>query len=370
MILIKKILILLLAAIMIATLVGCKSGNNNSIPDNSDITNSEINDSQVKDEKQPFENNSKPVKKDTYKETIKSYLTIPEGYVAPVYNGRLIASEEFDKSAFEPVPDHVEIRPYEILELKPQGALKTKMEVHKGEQVWFRVNIQVRVSYGLIAEDTLARDYVEFAKPEVLSFLKAVGAHNIKNDFSNISEGVISKHFEASLTKEMIDMLSNKCFELTLAMQPRNPEYSVVIGDVLSVKLDRMLEGDSVEIIAVCPMDRSNTYAEAQLCAVNMDYNMSKFKPFKELANLTGAEYNEKIDKYLSDIFRRNNIANKIVASDNLPDVKANKRYLYRQYTTKDFESNCAGFNAVLTKAEILRLAEDEDIKVIYLAQQ
>ena len=370
MIFIKRILILALVAIMVVTLVGCKSEKNNPTSENSDITNSEINNTETKEENHPLENNSKPVKKDTYKETIKSYLTIPEGYVAPVYNGRLIASVEFDKSAFEPTPAYVEIRPYEILELKPQGALKTKMEEHKGEQVWFRVNIQVRVSYGLIAEETLPIDYIEFAKPEVLNFLKAVGAHDIKNDFSNISEGNQSRDFEASLTEEMIEMLSNKCFQLTLAMQPRNPEYSVVIGDVLSVKLDRMLEGDTAEIIAVCAMDRDNVYAEEQLDGINMTYNEDRFKPHKEFANLTGAEYNEKIDKYLSDIFIRNNIAEKIVSSDTLPVIKASRNRLYRQYTTQNFEGACAGFNAVLTKAEILKLAEDEEIKVIYLAGQ
>ena len=353
MILIKKILILLLAAIMIVALVGCKQVEQSStISNNTDSASEETPYSTYK---------NLPKDKYAYSEEL-GYVRpilifeIPNDYVKPEYNKNIIATEEADSATFRNV--YSDVSDFWIAHTGFSNLLEKKMKEYKNQNAWFRVII--RVWYD--GEDQ------GYTRDDTLNYIKDLGATEIKQiEFSDCYTR--STDYVTELTAEMLNLLNDlgNC-EIMLAQYPRNPEYSAVISDTMSIRLDKMTESDTVEVIAACVADKNNRYAEYQKVTVNNSYNSERFKPFTELANITYAEYNERIDKYLLDIAVRNDISEKIVISDDLPKVK--KQSSEWRVTDDDLTEFCVGFNAVLTKAEILRLAEDEEIKVIYLAPQ
>ncbi len=364
MILIKKVLSLLTIIGLLVLTVGCNKKEPTKTHDNNiDSVNPNISSNSSQEY---------PPKEDVYIETIESYLTIPKDYVKPEYNGRLVAGEWTGKVYYVPVNHDVDLNV--IWELMPNKSLNDKMEEYKGQDVWFRVNVDIKLSYGLMADGfTNAKKYFDFTKSETLNYLNSIGAHDIKTKFDDKSEQAWqSERLEVSLTAQMIEMLSGKCFELSLGTYPRISKYSEFIGDALTVKLDKMKNSDTVEVMVVCAADEGNNYAYAQSESVNTLYNIVHFKTYKEFQNITHAEYNKKIEKYILDITDRNNISDKIVVSDDLPSVKMTGKewQLNTRTTGSDLSGFRIGFNAVLTKAEILKLAEDDEIKVIYLAPQ
>ncbi len=313
-----------------------------------------------------------PQKKDTYREVIKSYLTIPEGYVVPEYNGKLVAGETPD-----PMTLSSSSPAYGTGTIFVGGrtkALKNKMDEYEGQDVWFRVLVDIGISYGLIKDDhpDSTSAYFKFVREETISFLNAIGAHDLKTEV-NLADGNNWQELEVSLTAEMIEMLSGKCYDFLLGQYPKNPEHSKIISETLSIRLDKMTDTDCVEVIAVCVTDEYNEYAAHQFrlrgVDINGKYNYDLFKPFEE-TDMTYWEYNKMIDEYLSDIAKRNDITEKIIVSDELPPIKfkGTETDLSRGVIGDMIESLVVGFNAKLTKAEILKLAEDEEIKVIYAA--
>ena len=366
MILIKKALSLLMIIGLLALTVGCNKNPMEPHDNNIDSVNPNTNSSQEYQQK-----------KDVYKETLRSYLTMPEDYDIPIYNGKLVAGIVPDGSneivrmstGESSFPDTEVI--YRLT--KPSYALENKMKEYEGKDVWFRVLVDIRSSYGLMGEysEDKATEYFSFTKSETLRFLEEIGAHNIKTEF-NFTVATNSHSFEASMTAEMIKLFLGKCFFLTLGQYPRNPIYPVTISDTVSAKLDIMSENDTAEIIAVCVIDKNSSYARQQNIIMNYEYNSDRFKPFTEFLGITRAQYNKKIEQYLSGIFLRNNITEKIVNSKDLPKVKLDCKEweLDKNFSFDSEEDIPLGFNAVLTKAEILKLAEDPEIKVIYLAPQ
>ncbi len=288
-------------------------------------------------------------------------FTLPENYIAPQYNGKLIAGEKPDPETLKIAwPDEERFWKSEEKYSKPTKELQQKIDAYSGQDVWFRVIIKIWETY----------DNEEIFTEKTLNYLKSMGGYDIKP--FNSSEGNNIQDFEVSLTVQMIKLLENKYYQLFLGQYPRNPEHSRVISDTLSIKLDRIGENETIEVAAVCTADNDNLYGEHQHITVNRTYNSDRFKPFKELANISYAEYNRKIDKYLADIYERNNIEKKIIISDDLPLVKkVGSEWRLETTINGDILTEfCIGFNANLTKSEILKLAKDSEIKVIYLAPE
>ncbi len=213
---------------------------------------------------------------------------------------------------------------------------------------------------------------------EIESVKQIVGSDNFNKKFSGHSEiyqNSLNDAYVMKLTADMINLLSERgTTDIYLALPERTGEYSKKISDTLTYYLEQMDDDDTIEIAAVSTIDKASQYAWAQNLTRNEFYNEENFKawPFKApTESFTYTEFNKIIDNYINEIMVRNNIADKRIIHENLPWLGIEKLSWYKDdiLVMAPSESGhyiTAGFNARLTKAEILSLVDEEEIKTLY----
>ena len=245
------------------------------------------------------------------------------------------------------------------------NSLTKALNDYKGQDVWFR----------LLANFEDFPDYAEAGREyndvlaEELQYVEQIGVMNIeKADATTNSLGFYKEQvYCMEATADMIEkLLARKCAQLTLNTPKREGSYSDKIADTTSYRLERINNSDAIEIVAVTAYDYACLYAVNQKSA-NGNCNYGYNKDLEKFENITYAECDALLEQTVVDILKRNNILEKRVVSDDLPQIGFGEE-VYPH--AAELEYIPVGFNAVLTKAEILKLAEDPEIKVIYLAPQ
>lgn len=211
-------------------------------------------------------------------------------------------------------------------------------------------------------ENLERRKYVNSNWKKELEYAKQiVGAANMSKKFSGHSEFYFNSFTDAyimKLTADMIKALAERATcNIYLALPERQSGYSIKISDTLTYHLERMNETDTLEVAVVTTADTSNDYAYTQGLTKKRYYNshLTSAFPGVDMAGdgkIDGAEdYSYAARKaYVNAIVERNGLAKKRIFIE-------------------DAEDYDLGFNAKLTKAEILALVNDNDIKVIYYAE-
>ena len=210
--------------------------------------------------------------------------------------------------------------------------------------------------------------YLSNIRESEFEFAKEIGASNIIPTASNSDTYGAENSYYMLLTAEMIEkMAERKTCSLALMPAPRTGEYSNKISDNLTYYLSQMTDTDTIQIVAVTVADNYNKYAYDSGIQVNINYNKDLYKPFSQGIGLSYDKFNNLLDEKIVEIMMRNNIAEKRVVNEKTQKASLLGDY-YEKTPESQLESVSSGFNAVLTKAEILKLAEDEEIKVIYAA--
>ena len=245
------------------------------------------------------------------------------------------------------------------------NSLTKALNDYKGQDVWFRLlaHFQNFSEYA-----TAGRKYVDVLEEE-LQYVEQIGVMNIeKADATTPALGFYKEYLYCmEATADMIEkLLTRKCAQLTLGLPKREGNYSDKIFDTVTYKLERMGENDTAEIVAVSIYDCFDGYATIQKCT-NERHNSKYYKRLNVAEDKSYAEIDELLEKHISDIVFRNGFTEKRVVTEELPQIGFGEE-VYPH--AAELEYIPVGFNAVLTKAEILKLAEDEEIKVIYLAGQ
>ena len=253
--------------------------------------------------------------------------------------------------------------------------LRYLMYKNEGQDVWFRVFFSFTDQQGYykkydaeneeFSDDEFSKFMTAFKQQE-LDFATSIGAKNISKK--------VSSDYPENCTMEVTADMINKIFErgnmsFDIAHPARVEGYSKKISDTLTDYISKMSDTDTLEIAAVMVYDNFNSYALKQDIGANSAYGDDT--KFYKGVNETFAECNALLEQTAVDIMKRNNILEKRVVSDELLqiglDAKNNPNSTATSYL---LEGIPVGFNAVLTKTEILKLAEDPEIKVIYLAPQ
>ena len=251
--------------------------------------------------------------------------------------------------------------------------LRYLMYKNEGQDVWFRVFYSFTDQQGYykkydaeneeFSDDEFSKFMTAFEQQE-LDFATSIGAKNISKK--------VSSDYPETCTMEVTADMINKIFErgnmsFDIAHPARIEGYSKKTSDTLTDRLSKMSDTDAIEVAAVSVYDNYNYYAYCQNIGVNFWYNNSLFKVFSQGYDMTFAECDALLEQTVVDILKRNNILEKRVVSDDLPQIGFGEVVYPHAAMLEDIP---VGFNAVLTKTEILKLAEDEEIKVIYLAGQ
>lgn len=253
--------------------------------------------------------------------------------------------------------------------------LEDLMTQYEGQDVWFRVFFSFTDLYGMDAlyEENKEKytDYKDFVATYIeaeINYAKEIGALNIVREMSSDAP----KDYAMEVTAEMI----NKIFErgtisFDIASPARIEGYSEKISDTLTDYLSKMDETQTVEVAAVTVYDTLNLYAGRQNIGYNERYNQELNKKFRKGTGKKLSESNAVLEATIEEIMMRNNILQSRVLHEGLPYLGF-KNYDHTDLRIRPsvFNECPIGFNAVLTKSEILKLAEDEEIKVIYLAPQ
>ena len=154
--------------------------------------------------------------------------------------------------------------------------------------------------------------------------------------------------------------------------------YSKVISDALSLELEKHEDTDEIEVLVSTRAEKQSYGYMALYQQYGMlSYNRDLFsqESLNELKNgntgvLSYTEYAVLSEKYVSKIIERNDIAKeKIIPSLQPLGLHITEERYNQDVSTGKFsmpEGVLAGFTAKLTKEEIVRLANSEDIKIIH----
>lgn len=223
--------------------------------------------------------------------------------------------------------------------------LKDKMEQYQGENVRFRVIVDLPL------DENEAEDCYRFAVK--------TGAANIEplehsSDIHPFKKRSYLMELSADMLKEMIE---HRGYVLRLAPPKRSQGYSVKIADYLTNVLDDTPDDKALHIAAVCAVDKENRFLSGREIPYELDYNADLALPW------TGGELNEgAVASYIDSIVKRHHLTDKRIVDPKEKDAEID----YDSFGEKIVGIK-AGFEAKLTKQEILALAEDTDIKTIYL---
>ena len=228
---------------------------------------------------------------------------------------------------------------------------------------------QTSKKYNELKENNL-KLYLSKIVENELKYAEGIGAVKIMaaDANSDVTNGL--NRYYMLLTAEMIEKISSRnSATLALAPKERVGDYSNKISDNLTYYISQMTDTDTIQIVAVSVADSYNKYAHDQNVQVNINFNKDLYEPFTNGVGKSCKGFNKTLEKHIRKIMERNNILEKRVVNSYTQKIGLFKDG-FRKVLESELEQAASGFNAVLTKAEILKLAEDEEIKVIYLAPQ
>ena len=343
----------------------------------------------------------------------------------PLYNGNVITSTRQDDYLTQRFPYQV-VNAVRIENFGPSQLLKKTIEEYEGKDVWYRVVVDywhyikyyeeyVPTSPEAEAEINAAKLEYENAKKyyyesyatssgserwennekkkqaskkyhelkendlqlylskiveNELKYAEGIGAVKIvaADANSDVTDGL--NRYYMFLTAEMIEKISSRN-SATLALAPaeRVGDYNNKISDNLTYYISQMTDTDTIQIVAVSVADSYNKYAHDQNVQVNIYFNEELNEPFTDGVGKFCKNFNKALEKHLIEIMERNNILEKRIVNSNTQKIGLPED-IYSEVFESELEQAAVGFNAVLTKAEILKLAEDDEIKVIYLAPE
>ena len=282
---------------------------------------------------------------------------------APKYEVSKQAQDEIDKILEEAEKIKTEMDSITWnLYTTPEDVIRERMEKQKD------LSAKLQKLYGKITEIEQA-DRANFQNEQIqkkLDIARNLGALNIINAKESSDCYFLTSTHIMEVTADMINQLVDSgYFKFALAPPARLDGYSDKISDSLTVKLSTMGDTDTIEVVVVAVADNYNSFAVSQKIPANRDYNSKYNKTLTKPKDYIGYTIDliNLTNDYIDDIVNRNGLATKRVAKENLPKLSP------EIYVGKKEFYAVAGFNAVLTKAEILSLANDPDVKVIYLTK-
>lgn len=236
--------------------------------------------------------------------------------------------------------------------------LLEKLEQNRGKDVLYRVIVEALECMEDLELGVSARDRFKYAKsllstnPTQITATSDVRADEQANKLSFIAE----------LSEKELDLLIEKGgYSLRLAPPQRLEGYDVKISDMLTVMLDKNSDEELFDVAVVLTIDKTNKYMEHQGVLINQNYNSELFVPLEISSNEEqlnqNAYYAKTIDEYI----------NRVVERNGLSEARQNEKYPINCFVGNfSPEETTAGFRVVATKTEILSLAKDKDVKVIY----
>ena len=286
--------------------------------------------------------------------------------------------------------------------------LKEQLELNKGKDVLFRVVVELV----LCGEDSDGYDWD--GSQEGCEELEEIWMRKIqeREDYlyevaskevvpiTEASEIILhiahtDKAFVVELTAEEIDLLVKKGgFYLRLAPPKRVEGYDVRIADSFTSVLDNAQEEEMFDVIVILTIDKYNHYSGERYPSVSFKrtYNQELFEPWPispyEFVNseayvpgngmvIDGIHYeeydrqnylyNKMIEDYVDEVVERHGLAERrTVQEGRVKCIQSIYHMRNEPNNTSYAECISAGFDVKATKAEILALATDPDIKVIY----
>ena len=273
---------------------------------------------------------------------------------------------------------HLAITPdEEPVEKYLSNELSEKLQEYSGQDVLFRV--------------IATRFEKDVTESQMSEFFNEIGAKNITN---TIAESDIIKRDDCDeiimeVTAEMIGKIAAKKQCLLILAPPKRVEgYNKKITDTLTERISKMDDKQIIEVAVVLTIDVKNNYAYKQAINANPQYNseyiksLDSFEYMEEYINSFGEKmyttksYDNAVRLLVESVIKRNGLNNKVVDYKKLPQngcTEVKISYYSKNKANKGFkdalEYTIAGFNAVLTKSEILALTKDADVKAIYAAE-
>ena len=218
------------------------------------------------------------------------------------------------------------------------------------------------------------RAHVEKIFKRELDYAKSVGAKNVEKfkQHSEINVNALRNPYIMELTATMIEkMTARETCVISLMSKERVGNYDKRITDTLTHRLERMTDNEAIEVAVVSLADDNNLFAYEQGITQNGSYN--RLKPYGDWEKFIKQDdawskhlFDDSVEKHITDIIERNGIVDKRIMSDNLPKNGLSIKLI--EWDAEYFSVyNIAGFNARLTKEQILKLAKDKDVKAIYV---
>lgn len=195
-------------------------------------------------------------------------------------------------------------------------------------------------------------EYYTKTLEERMEFAKSAGAKNIESIAASSDE---VSHFRATYFMELSEdiimrMAEHGGYTFRLASPKRIAGYDNRISDSLTVLLEQLGMGGTIHVAVVCDIDKFNEFTVSHGIPCNPQYNSNLNHAWEgEALN------NENVENYINSIVERSNMKEKRIRNENATDANV---------ISKDVI--VAGFEAQLTKEEIVNLVSDNEIKVIY----
>lgn len=202
------------------------------------------------------------------------------------------------------------------------------------------------------------RAYLDSVLDARLEYIYTVGATNVR-PFEGSSD-FVDGGWLMELSEDMIDdMAARGGYSFRMAPPERIEGYDVRIADHLTALLEEAAGDEMFHIAVITTADRYSAFASYRYLSVNWEYNADLFRSWQPRPyGSDGLSWEECLDMlvhYVDDIVERNGLTDRRIFNDKSPDVQIG------EFDTLIY----AGFEANATKAEILSLAEDPDIKLI-----
>lgn len=209
-------------------------------------------------------------------------------------------------------------------------------------------------------------------------------------DSSEVTAAAASKGYAyfAELSQDDITSLAARGgYLFRLAPPERRKGYDPKIADYLTNLLDAAQEGEALRVAVVCSADRFNRFAEERGIPVNPEYRADGYRPWPEIPPviteysadgrpltadgspaISWQDYSAQIAAYVDEIVERNGLTDKRIVRENRADAYIDEHAFnsYQGNAEDSLHAITAGFEAALTKEEILSLVQDEEVKAVY----
>lgn len=209
-------------------------------------------------------------------------------------------------------------------------------------------------------------------------------------DSSDVTAAAASKGYAyfAELSQgDIASLAARGGYLFRLAPPDRRKGYDPKIADYLTNRLDVAQEGEALRVAVVCSADRFNRFAEERGIPVNPEYRADGYRPWPEIPPviteysadgrpltadgspaISWQDYSAQIAAYVDEIVERNGLTDKRIVRDGRADAYIDEHTFnsYRGDADAYLHAITAGFEAALTKEEILSLVQDEEVKAVY----